>query len=285
MQKTIMVTGATSGIGKETAHELAIRGAQIIVAGRNKDKAEATTTWIREDTGNDRVDYLLADFASLEDVRRLADQFTQRYDRLDVLVNNAGAMFFRRKESVDGYEMTFAVNHLAPFLLTNLLLATLRTSAPARVVTVASDSHNGATLEVDNLQFEKSYSGMKAYGRSKLANILFSYELARRLEGSTVTSNAMHPGFVSTGMGSNNLPSWLAGLLPRITSPFAREVTEGADTIVYLADSSQVEGVSGKYFMDREPIRSSPLTYDEALARQLWQISARMVGLSQTEVS
>ena len=280
MQRTIMVTGATSGIGKETARELAIRGAQVAVVGRNESKAEATVTAIREVTGNDKVDYLLADFASLEDVRRLAGQFKQRYGRLDVLVNNAGAMFFRRQESVDGYEMTFAVNHLAPFLLTNLLLETMQTSAPARIVTVASDAHDGATMEFDNLQFEKDYSGMKAYGRSKLANILFSYELARRLEGSTVTSNAMHPGFVSTGMGSNNLPRWLAGVLPRVTRPFARDVARGAETVVYLVDSSQVETVSGLYFMDKQPIKSSPIPYDEALARQLWQISAEMVDLS-----
>ena len=280
MQRTIMVTGATSGIGKETARELAIRGAQVAVVGRNESKAEATVTAIREVTGNDKVDYLLADFASLEDVRRLAGQFKQRYGRLDVLVNNAGAMFFRRQESVDGYEMTFAVNHLAPFLLTNLLLETMQTSAPARIVTVASDAHDGATMEFDNLQFEKDYSGMKAYGRSKLANILFSYELARRLEGSAVTSNAMHPGFVSTGMGSNNLPRWLAGVLPRVTRPFARDVARGAETVVYLVDSSQVETVSGLYFMDKQPIKSSPITYDEALARQLWQISAEMVDLS-----
>jgi NAD(P)-dependent dehydrogenase (short-subunit alcohol dehydrogenase family) len=282
MPKTILVTGATSGIGQETARELALRGAHVIVAGRSAEKAAETVATIRSATGNDQVDYLLADFASLDQVRGLAAQFADRYDRLDVLINNAGAVFMRRQESADGFEMTLAVNHLAPFLLTNLLLPKLKESAPARVITVASDAHTNAALDLDDLQMEQNYAIMKAYGRSKLANILFSYELARRLDSNLVTANAMHPGFVSTGMGSNNVPRWFGRLFQGFTGLFARDVAQGAETVIYLADSPQVAGVSGKYFMDKKPIASSPLSYDKALARQLWERSAALVGLSET---
>ena len=282
MAKTILVTGATSGIGQETARELAGTGARVIVAARSEEKARDTVASIRSSTGNEQVDYLLADFASLDQVRGLADRFSDRYDRLDVLINNAGAVFLRREESADGYEMTFAVNHLAPFLLTNLLLDKLRASAPARIVNVASDSHVNATLDLDNLQSEQDFSIMKTYGRSKLANILFTYELARRLDPGQVTANVLHPGFVSTGMGSNNVPGWVGGLFKGITSLFARNVAQGAETVVFLADSPLVNGVSGKYFVDKEAVRSSNLSYDQTLARRLWEMSAEMVGLSPT---
>lgn len=282
MTQTILVTGATSGIGQETARELAARGAHVVVAGRSEEKARATVSAIRTATGSEKVDYLLADFASLDEVRNLAAQFADRYEKLDVLVNNAGAVFLGRQESADGFEMTLAVNHLAPFLLTNLLLDKLRQSAPARVITVASDAHANATLDLDDLQMEQDYAIMKAYGRSKLANILFSYELARRLDGSQITANAMHPGFVSTGMGSNNVPRWFGRLFKGFTGLFARDVAQGAETIIYLADSPEAAGVSGKYFVDKEAIPSSPLTYDETLARRFWEASAAMVGLPET---
>jgi NAD(P)-dependent dehydrogenase (short-subunit alcohol dehydrogenase family) len=282
MANTILVTGATSGIGQEAAHELAAQGARVIVAGRSEEKARQTVSSIRSATGNKNVDYLLADLASLEEVRRLAAQVDERYDRLDVLINNAGAVFLRREESVDGYEMTFAVNHLAPFLLTNLLLNKLKTSAPARIINVASDAHENATLELDNLQSVNDFSIMKAYGRSKLANLLFTYELARRLDPHRVTANALHPGFVSTGLGSNNVPSWVGNLFKSVTGLFARGVEEGAETAVFLAVSPLVAGVSGKYFIDEEPARSSSLSYDETLARGLWKASAEMVGLPDT---
>jgi retinol dehydrogenase-14 len=279
MTKTILVTGATSGIGQETARELAATGAQVIVAGRSEDKARETVASIQSSTGNKDVDFLLADFASLEQVRGLVEQFNGRYDKLDVLINNAGSVFLRRKESVDGFEMTFAVNHLAPFLLTNLLLHKLLAGAPARIINVASDAHENATLDLDDLQMRQDYSVMKAYGVSKLANILFTYELARRLEGSPITANAMHPGFVSTSLGGNNLPRWLRRPFKGLTSLFARDVAQGAETAVFLADSPLVEGVSGKYFIDEEPARSSNLSYDQSLARRLWEMSAEMVGL------
>lgn len=277
MNKTILVTGATSGIGQETARALAERGRRVIIAARSEDKARDTVAGIRASTGNHEVDYLLADFTSLDSVRDLAAQFLQRYDKLDALVNNAGAYFLRRQESADGYEMTLAVNHLAPFLLTDLLRERLQASAPARVVNVASDAHEQATMDFDDLQFEQRYPSFGAYGRSKLANILFTYELARRLEGTGVTANAVHPGFVSTGMGSNNVPSWLGKGFRRLTSLFARDVVKGAETVIYLADAPEVAGISGKYFVDKTAVSSSPLSYDEAAAARLWDLSAQLV--------
>lgn len=282
MKKTILITGATSGIGQETARALAERGRQVIIAARSEDKARDTVAGIRASTGNRDVDYLLADFSALDSVRDLAAQFLQRYDKLDVLVNNAGAYFLRRQDSADGYEMTLAVNHLAPFLLTDLLLERLKASAPARIVNVASDAHAQATMAFDDLQFEQRYPSFGAYGRSKLANILFTYELARRLEGTGVTANAVHPGFVSTGMGSNNVPPWLGKLFRGMTSLFARDVVEGAETVIYLADSPEVEGVSGKYFEDKTAVSSSPISYDEAVAARLWNLSAQMVAPPQS---
>ena len=279
MRKTVLVTGATSGIGQETARQLAARGAQVIVAGRDQRKAEATVAAIRRETGNDHVDFLLADFASLAAIRGLSQQVKAHYGRLDVLVNNAGATFFRRELSEDGYEMTFAVNHLAPFLLTNLLLDTLDASAPARIVNVASDAHAAATMDLEDLQYEQGYGIMKAYSRSKLANIMFTYELARRLQGSQITVNAVHPGFVSTGMGTNNVPRWLGRIFQSITGLFARDAAQGAETVIYLADAADVEGISGLYYQDMTPIQSSALSYDEALARRLWESSAAMVDL------
>jgi NAD(P)-dependent dehydrogenase (short-subunit alcohol dehydrogenase family) len=282
MEKTILVTGATSGIGQETARELAKQGARVIVAGRSEQKAQETVHSIRSSTGNIQVDYLLADFASLDQVRNLSEQLANRYDKLDSLINNAGAVFLRRQESVDGYEMTFAVNHLAPFLLTNLLLDKLHAGAPARIINVASDAHENATLNLDDLQSERDFSIMKTYGRSKLANILFTYELARRLDSSQVTANALHPGFVSSGLGTNNVPHWFGSLFKGFTSLFARDAAQGAETAVFLAASPLVGGVSGKYFIDEEPVRSSNLSYDQTLARRLWEISAELVGLQHT---
>jgi retinol dehydrogenase-14 len=222
---------------------------------------------------------VLADFASLDSVRDMAEQIRQRYDRLDALVNNAGAYFLRRQESADGFEMTFAVNHLAPFLLTNLLVDRMQAGAPARIINVASDAHVQATMDFADLQFEQRYPSFGAYGRSKLANILFTYELARRLEGTGVTANAVHPGFVSTGMGSNNAPPWFGKIFRGITSLFARDVVEGAETVIYLADSPEVEEISGKYFVDKTAVSSSAISYDEAIAARLWDLSAQMVDL------
>ncbi len=202
--KLCMVTGATSGIGRVTAQVLAQAGAEVVVVGRNREKSEATVDRIKQQTGNSAVEYMLADLSSQTAIRQLAETFKRQHERLNVLVNNAGAFFLWRQESVDGIEMTFALNHLGYFLLTNLLLDTLKASAPARVINVSSGSHRGETINFNHFQGKRMYSGFRAYGESKLANILFTYELARRLEGTGITVNAIHPGFVATNIGTNN---------------------------------------------------------------------------------
>ena len=277
--KICMVTGATSGIGKVAARVLAEKGAHVVVVGRNERKTAATVAMIKRRANHDNVTYMLADFASQEATRRLAAEYQATYDRLDVLVNNAGAFFMRRQETKDGIEMTFAVNHLGYFLLTNLLLDVIKASAPARIVNVASSAHWRARLDFDDLMTREGYRGMKAYGRSKLANIYFTYELARRLEGSGITVNTLHPGFVATNLGANNIPL-IGGLVKRIINLSAIDVEQGAQTIIYLASSPEVEGVTGKYFVDCKAVEPSEVSYDEEAARRLWQISAQMVGLA-----
>ena len=274
--KTCLITGATSGIGEVTAWELARKGARIVVAGRDLRRCVDTVERIKAGTGNTRVDYLVADLSSQTEIRRLADTFLERYDRLDVLVNNAGAFFFRRQESGDGIEKTFALNHLSYFLLTRLLLETLKASAPARVVNVSSNSHYGSALDFGDLQSVNRYRGMKVYGRSKFANVLFTYELARRMEGTGITVNALHPGFVRTNMGKNN--GWLIRLLAPLWQISAISPEEGARTSVFLASSPEVEGVTGKFFIQEKEVPSDPATYDEPAAKRLWEISTEMTG-------
>ncbi len=278
--KICLVTGATSGIGKVTARALAERGATVIVVGRNPDKSAATVARLRQQTGNPAVESMLADLSSLEQVRRLAAEFKKRYSRLNVLVNNAGAIYFSRQETVDGFELTFGLNHLNYFLLTNLLLDPLKAGAPSRIVNVSSAVHMSATLNFDDLQSRKKYSGMSSYGQSKLANVLFTYELARRLQGTGITVNAVHPGMVATQFAANN------GLLGRLARPVMNLMSlseeEGADTLIYLATSPEVEGVTGKYFVHRRVVSSSSESYDAAEARRLWQVSEELVGLPVT---
>ena len=276
--KVCMVTGATDGIGKVTARVLVEKGAQVVVVGRNRAKTERTVAEIKQQTGRDTVDYLLADFASQAQTRQLAADLLARYERLDVLVNNAGTMFISRKETADQLETTFAVNHLGYFLLTNLLLDVLKASVPARIVNVASDAHEGLKLDFDDLQAEKEYKGMVVYGRSKLANLYFTYELARRLAGTGVTVNALHPGFVATNIGADNIPL-LGKPIKWLINRFVKSAEEGAETTIYLATSPEVEGVTGKYFVDCQAVASSSVSYDETAARRLWQVSAEMVGV------
>jgi len=275
--KICLITGATSGIGQATAMALAQKGATVIVAGRSEERCLNTLAQIRNKTGNPNVDYLLADLSVQAQVCALAVEFKSRYQRLDVLVNNAAAIYFRREVSADGIEMSFALNHLAYFLLTNLLLETLKSSAPARVVNVASNSHRHKHLDFDNLELKRGYWAGTAYGRSKLCNLYFTYELNRRLEGSGVTVNTMHPGFVRTNMAANN------GWLVRFFLPFVHRNSltpeQGARTVVYLAFSPDVEGVSGKYFVSEREVKSDPVSYDESIGRRLWQISEEMTGL------
>ncbi len=275
--KVCMVTGATAGIGQVTATALAAQGAHVIVVGRNRAKAQQVVGEIRRQSGNDAVWYLLADFSDLEQVRELAAAFTAQYSQLDVLVNNAGTYFNTRHPAPGGVEMTFHVNHLAHFLLTSLLLDTLTASTPARIVNVTSRAHEYDSMDFDDLGFGRSYFGMKAYARSKLANVLFTYELARRLAGSGVTVNAVHPGGVATDIWRTNFPV-LGPVIKWAMSLFALTPEEGADTLIYLASSPEVEGVTGKYFFEREAIASSPLSYDEQVAARLWEVSKQLTA-------
>jgi NAD(P)-dependent dehydrogenase (short-subunit alcohol dehydrogenase family) len=270
--KTVLVTGGTNGIGLVTARELSRLGGKVTIIGRNASKCNRVAVAISEDTGYP-VDFIVADLSTLSDVSQAAVDFKQKHTRLDVLVNNAGALFVQRKMTSDGFERTFALNHLNYFLLTNLLLDLLKASAPARIVNVSSGAHTGTeSMDFDNLQGEKRFAGMGAYSQSKLANLLFTYELARRLKGSGVTVNALHPGYVDTGFAQNNGPLFKVGakLSGRI---FGRTPEEGAATSIYLASSPEVEEVSGQYFIDCKPAESSPASHDMTAAERLWQVS------------
>lgn len=276
--KVCLVTGATSGIGEVTAKTLAARGAQVIVVGRNQLKTEDTVTKIRSETGSQSVHYLLADFADLQQVRNLVLSFRNQYSRLDILINNAGAYFNIRRQTAYGVEMTFLVNHLAPFLLTNQLLDLIIMSPSARIINVSSGAHQYGSMDFSNLEFKRGYFGMKAYARSKLANILFTYELARRLDGGTVTVNALHPGHTATDMWRTNF-SVVGPLLKWFMGFFALTPEEGAQTSIYLASSPEVEDVTGRYFVEKEAVQSSPMSYDRNVAHQLWLVSERLTGL------
>ncbi|MBN1121566.1 MAG: SDR family oxidoreductase [Anaerolineae bacterium] len=279
--KVVLVTGATNGIGRVTAMALAQMGATVVVHGRSQEKAEYTVSLIKEETGSNTVDYLLADLASQDEIRAMAAEFKQRYDRLDVLVNNAGAIFLKRKESAEGIEMTFALNHLAYFLLTNLLLdliiQTGEQYGEARIVNVSSGAHYGPQIVLDDIQSPGIYSGWLAYGQSKLANILFTYELARRLQGTNVTANVLHPGFVASGFAKNNPITRPAMALSSI---FALSPEEGAQTSIYLASSDEVKSVTGQYFYKSKARKSSAASYDEEAQHELWKLSKKLTGLT-----
>ncbi|MBZ0285490.1 MAG: SDR family oxidoreductase [Anaerolineae bacterium] len=278
--KVVLVTGATDGIGKAAALELARMGAHVVVVGRSRPKTEATLSEIYKKSGSTALDMLLADLASINDVRRIVGEFQERYHRLDVLLNNAGGIFAQRQLSVDGYEMTFALNHLSYFLPTNLLLGLLKASAPSRIINVASDVHRFSPINFNDLQNETSYGigGFRAYGQSKLMNVMFTYELARRLEGTGVTANALHPGSVSTSLGKNN--KGVVKFFFRALHRFAASPEEGAETAVYLASSPSVEGITGKYWDRCKTIISSSDSYDENAIQQLWEISEQLTGLA-----
>ena len=277
--KVCIVTGANSGIGKATALGLAQMGATVVMVSRNKVKGEEAQNEIKEKSGNDAIDLMLADLSSQESIRQLAENFQQHYEQLHVLINNAGVVNLTRRETSDEYEMMFAVNYLAPFLLTNLLLEKLKASAPARIINVSSDSHEAGYIEMEDLQSEKQYKFMRSYGQSKLAVVLFTYELARRLQGTGVTANCLHPGFVATNIGQNGVGSIGRGITKLIFSMLGISPEEGAKTSIYLASSPEIEGVTGKYFVKSIPVRSAPISYDETLQRQLWEESAKLVNL------
>jgi len=275
--KNILVTGATSGIGLEASVELARRGARLVLVGRDPRRTEAAVAEVKSRSGSAEVSHLLCDFSSQASIRRLAEAVLARHDRLDVLVNNAGGVNKTRRLTEDGIEMTFAVNHLGYFLLTNLLTDLLVRSAPARVVTVASIGHRQGTLDFADLGYERGYRIMRAYSRSKLANVLFAAELARRLAGTGVTSNSLHPGAVATHIWSG-APLWARPLIYLLLRPTMISPEKGGETIVQLAASPELEGVTGKYFEEGRIVDPAPLAQDEALAKRLWEVSAELVA-------
>ena len=276
--KTVLVTGGTSGIGRATAQGLAASGARLAITGRDREHTEDAADQIRA-AGGGQVDIFVADLSSQSEVRRLADEVLRSLPRVDVLVNNVGGYWNGRHITADGLEHTFALNHLAPFLLTNLLLGRLKHSAPARVVTVASHVHASGRIDFDDLQGARSYSGGRAYNQSKLANVLFTYELARRLAGTAVTATALHPGVVRTSFGAGD-PAGGQRLLTALLRPFMKSPAKGAATSIHLASAPDLEQVTGRYFVNSTPKKSAKHSYDEAAAAQLWQASAELVGLT-----
>lgn len=276
--KTVLITGGTGGIGRATAIGLSALGARVGITGRDRTRAEAAAAAITHASGNPAVDVFVADLSSQEEVRRMAAEVLAAYPRLDVLINNVGGFWAHRHATADGLERTFALNHLAPFLLTSLLLDRLMASAPARIVTVSSGAQSLGTIDFDDLMGEPAYSGQRAYNQSKLANVLFTYELARRIDGSGVTATVLHPGMTSTAFGAEDTArGW--GPLIAVMRRFMRTPARGAETSVYLASSPDVEGVSGRYFADRTVKQSHPSSYDTATSARLWQVSAGLVGL------
>lgn len=275
--QTVLVTGATSGIGKATAVGLAALGANVAITGRDRERTEAVVRDIRASVDGE-VHAFVADLSSQSEVRRLADEVLTGLPRIDVLINNVGGYWNTRHVTADALERTFALNHLAPFLLTNLLLQRLKQGPAARVVMVASNAQSMGRIDFDDLQGERAYSGARAYNQSKLANVMFAYELARRLHGTSVTANAVHPGLVSTGFGAED-PGRTQRLLVPLLRPFMKAPTQGAATSIHVASVAQLARVTGRYFADRHPKKSSPLSYDTAAAARLWQVSADLVGL------
>ena len=274
--KLCLVTGATQGIGKETALGLARKGAHVVIVGRDEARTRETAASIANEAGNKQIDFLLADLSSQAEVRRLAETFRSKFSRLDVLVNNAGAIFTKRETTIDGIERTWALNHLAEFLLTQLLLDRLEASAPARIVNVASAAHKPGKIDFDDLQGSKTYSGFGAYAQSKLANVMFTYALARRLAGRGVTVNCLHPGVVATGFGHNT--RGLMKIFVSLAAPFLTSPQKGAATSIYLASAPEVANLSGTYFARCKPVASSKPSQDRAAQERLWEISEQQTG-------
>jgi NAD(P)-dependent dehydrogenase (short-subunit alcohol dehydrogenase family) len=270
--KICLITGGNAGIGLATAIGLAQLGGHVVIVSRDKSRGETAVTQIKHAAHTDEVDLLVADLSSQAQIRQLAAQFQERYARLHILINNAGIIPRTRQVSEDGFEMQFAVNHLAYFLLTNLLLDRLIASAPARIVNVSSMVHDWATLDFADLQNERGYGATAVYGQTKLMNVLFTNELARRLAGTGVTANSLHPGVIPTKLNANYMGR--NGPTASMT-----QLQRGAETSIFLAASPEVEGMTGMYFANRRAQRSSQITYDEAVAKKLWQISAEMTGL------
>lgn len=281
--RVCLITGANSGIGKAATVALARMGATIVMVCRNKEKGEAAQADIKQKSGSSKVELMLADLSSQAAIRQLARDFKSKYNRLDVLLNNAGGMYSPRKTSVDGLELTFALNHLAYFLLTNLLLDELKAAGTptqmARIINVSSAAHYNGTIHFDDLQMKRHYSEWKAYTQSKLANVMFTYELSRRMQGENVTVNAVHPGIVRSGFAKGNFSFYSIAL--RLTRPFQISPEQGAITLVYLASSPKVESITGEYFTDKKSIATSAISYHDEAAGMLWDESARLTRLEE----
>lgn len=275
--RNVLITGATSGIGKATANSLAGMGANVLIVGRDRQRAEATVQEIKAALPNASVSFVLADLGSFASVRQLAEHVNNNLPQLHVLINNAGVVNQLRRGTVDNFEETFQVDYLSPFLLTNLLVDLLKKSGKARIVNVSSGIHQIAKIQWDDLQGEKRYGEYRAYAQSNLARIHFTYELARQLKGSDVSVNCLHPGGVATNMGSSSKS--VMDSLFRLATPFLKSPEQGAKTSIYLASSPEVDGVSGKYFVNYKERKSSKSTYNEADAKRLWKISEELVGL------
>jgi NAD(P)-dependent dehydrogenase (short-subunit alcohol dehydrogenase family) len=274
--KICLITGATSGMGKETALGLARLGATVVLVARNRQRGEETLREIKRQSDNEDIDLLLADLSSQQEVRKLATEFQAKYQHLHVLVNNAGAVFSKRQTTVDGLEMTFALDHLAYFLLTNLLLDTLKASAPSRIINISSQAQGSGKIRFDDLQSEKSYGllGFTAYSQAKLANVMFTYDLARRLQGTGVTVNAVGPGPVSTNFGISN-----GGLFARLTALAMRSAKtpeDAAKTAIRLASAPELEGKTGKFYYNEREISSSKLSHNVATQNRLWDVSEEL---------
>lgn len=276
--KTVVITGATSGIGESAAYELARKGADVAIVCRSASRGEDTMKRIESGVGRSCVRLFQADFERLDDVREVARRLSAELPRIDVLLNNAGVTMLRREETIDGYEKTFAVNHLAPFLLTQLLLPTLRETPSARIVNVASEAHRFAKFDLDDLHSKRGYSSMRVYGASKLANILYTNELARRFSGEDLRVWSLHPGAVATRLGANN--GGIAKLLLPVLALFFKTPDQGAETSIHLCSEPNLDAPNGTYFANKRPKSISALARDERVAARLWEESERMVGLS-----
>jgi len=277
--KTVLITGGTGGIGRATAVGLASMGARVGITGRDKGRAQRAAGEIASESGAGGMDVFVADMSTQVEVRRLATEVLGAYPRIDVLVNNVGGFWSHRHATADGLEHTFALNHLAPFLLTNLLAERLIASAPARVVTVSSGAQSMGKIDFDDLMGERKYSGQTAYNQSKLANVMFTYELARRFEGTGVTATVLHPGMTNTAFSAED-PSRAFAPLVAVLRPFMRSPERGAETAVYLASSPEAEGITGQYFANRTPKTSNKASYDRGAAARLWRVSADLVGMT-----
>lgn len=272
-----LITGGTAGIGRATALGLDELGCPVVIVGSDPTRGEKARTEIISKSGNENIEFLPADLSSFDEVRRLASEFQARYNQLDILINNVGVFYSRCEFSTDGIEMQFAINHLSHFLLTDLLLSMLRESAPARIVNVSSNAHFSGQINFDDINLEKRYNGWRAYCQSKLANVLFTYELTDRIDPKLITVNALHPGTVRTGIVGKHA-SFIYRLGWNLPKPMMLSAEEGAKTSIYLASSDEVEGMTGLYFVKCKPQKSSDLSYDKALASKLWDLSEELTG-------